>query len=182
VAIELPDRVYKKDRKFYKGMFIAANVRVVDGIPLFGQVNSDKVLEMQHKRQCQLCGRKISLQDWCVFPGGALDYKYQEAPLHIDCARYSLQVCPHILSKQDKFVMSVCRRYDVVDFEPPMWRDPGAVPHWSRLSPWQSFSLTMAHETKEQKKDSEGLTVCDNCGSPNAGRMTYDEFMKWSER
>jgi hypothetical protein len=174
----LPKRIPKKDQRWHKGLFVAANVRHVGGVPLFGQVNSDWVIEAQIKRLCQLCGQHISKDLPAVFPGGPNEYKYEEAPLHIECARYSMLVCPRILSRRDTFTFHVCKTYDVMHLghtkEGTLIVD-GAVPKNLRRGTNLFLSLYMAHPIERQR-----YTMA--CGHDHIQRLSFDEFLKWSER
>jgi len=169
---ELPDRVSKKDRIYYKGMFVAANVKWNNDHtkPLFGQIDDDKVIDMIANRKCQLCGKRIAKDQFACFPGRFQLGTYSEAPLHIECCRYALSVCPMILRVKDDFGVAVCRDYYV--------RGGMVVPVWYRLPNWMQLVLSLAH--KPERTD-DGVR-CSTCGADSLGDMNYEEFMAWSAR
>ena len=176
--VDVPSRIRKPE--FKDGMLIARNVRRADtGEPEFGKVDSDWVEEMgQKRRHCQLCGLRIAKTDWCVFPGKFGLMKYQEAPLHTDCARSSLTHCPHILKNRGDFGVTVCLNYVVVEFAPPMWLDPGCVPTGDGVakSKKKQLILSFAHDLHYEN----GKTVCKTCNGDSLQEMTWAEFMRWS--
>jgi hypothetical protein len=180
---EIPDRVTKKNRVFQKGMLIPYNtMRDENGVALFGKVDSDKVHKAWVDRECQLCGYRIAKDDWCVFPGAFGLWKFQEAPLHVECARYSLLVCPHIIKNRAFIGVSICKKYVVVECEPPDWNDPGCVPVWDGIKDWEKFSFEFGHSLDYNVRTK--TTTCRTCPETNEQlpHMTYDEFMKWSHR
>lgn len=178
MGVELPKRIYKKDRIFQNGTFVARNVKIAeDGKALFGQVEGDRVVDMLVNRKCQTCGQRIAKTTFACFVGGPNDHFYKEAPQHIECARFALQVCPHILRRRDRYAVSVCRRYDMLEV-PDV--EPMAIPVWDNLEPWAVLALSMAHSVSGERNE-EGQLICDNCGRNHMGMMNYDEFMKWSE-
>lgn len=176
----LPKRIPKKNHRWHKGLFVAANVRMAaSGEPLFGQVNSDWVMEAMIRRLCQLCGQHISDRVPVVFPGGSEVYKYSEAPLHVECARYSMLVCPRILSVRDTFIFHVCKTYDVIHL-PALARPgeliiDGCIPKNLRRGTTLALSLWMAHPYEQKSYD---LT----CGHEHIQRLSFDEFLAWSEK
>lgn len=179
-TVALPSRVYKKDIRWYKGLFVAANVGInEDGSPKFGTVDSEKVQQMWESRTCQLCGQRIAKKDFACFPGQYGMGKYVEAPLHVECCKYSLSVCPMIKSKRASFGVSICIDYDIVEFKAPFWQDPGVVPNMSKYPEWASMALQFAHNITANNR-------CDTCPSwaheHYLGALTYDEFMFWGER
>lgn len=172
----VPSRIRKPE--WYKGLLVAANVgRDEDGTPRFGKVNADKVIDMQDRRICQLCGYKIAQRDWCVFPGSWTLLKYEEAPLHVECARYSCLVCPNLRNNADKIEFSVCKKYTVVEFEPPNWVDPGCIP---LCPPKGSTARTLLSFAHQLIVNNDGETECLTCRSQSLNRMSYREFLMWS--
>lgn len=175
----LPSRIPKKNRRWHKGLFVAANVRVINGEALFGQVNSEWVTTAMLQRLCQLCGQHISDRLPVVFPGGPECYQYEEAPLHIECARYSMLVCPRILSRRDTFTFHICKTYEIVILG--SLRNPedtiidGCVPKNLRRGTTLALSLWMAHPADKKTYD---LT----CGHQHIQRLSFDEFLAWSEK
>lgn len=173
----LPARIPLKGQRWHKGLFVAANVRDNDkGEPLFGQVNSEWVNEALIRRLCQLCGQHISVKLPCVFPGGPSDYQYEEAPLHIECCRYSMLVCPRILSRRSTFTFHVCRTYDTIhhghDKDGALIVD-GAVPKNPRRGSNLMLSLMMAHPYDKGSYEM-------SCGHKHLARLSFDEFIEWS--
>jgi hypothetical protein len=122
--VPVPKRAAK--RPFHKGLLVAANVKIVDGEPVFGKVDHRWVEKALVERLCQLCGKKIAKTDFCAFPGGWRDVRFVEAPLHLECAAYSATVCPNIIRKRDRFSFVLCMQYEVTGVEPDDYRDVAA--------------------------------------------------------
>lgn len=175
--LPIPSRIKKPE--WQGGMLVAANVkRGEDGRALFGQVDSDVVWNMIENRLCQTCGERIAKNDWVCFIGALHLYKFTEAPQHVECARYSIQVCPHLWKNKSEIGVSVCVDYEVIDFVPPHWPDPGVCPNYKRLKDWQRMSLAIAHDFFMRE---DGKERCRNHpDNEDLGKMTFDEFLKWS--
>jgi hypothetical protein len=180
---ELPTkRVTKNKQVFQDGMLVAANVaKDSDGRALFGKVDPDFRDGGWIKRLCQLCGNRIALSDWLVFPGEFDAWGYKEVPLHVECARYSILVCPHIRKKQAFMGVSVCKKFGYRLCTPPLFEDDWAVPSWDGLRDWEKLGLSFAHDI--QYKD-DGSAFCATCpeqsNNKNMGIMTIPEFIFWS--
>lgn len=97
--IPIPERMrdLKKDRR---GLPIPANVLVdKDGKPHF-TINNHTIRNKHIMEQlCGICGKKLLRGRWSVGgPASALTEEgvYYDSPLHYECARYALQVCPYL--------------------------------------------------------------------------------------
>lgn len=177
----LPSRVTKP--VYYKGLLVAANTKMdEDGTPLFGQVDSDWVHNAFLRRLCQLCGKKIAKTDWCIFPGSHGSWKFQEAPLHVDCAAYSFIKCPNILRKRTTYGVMFCRNYDIIEFEPPHWRDPGVVPNAKGMTKYNTAGLWFGHGDLTYAEGTFRAVGCSTCEWHGLLWMNFDEFLRWARR
>lgn len=63
----------------------------------FSAINAERVVECGAQRRCGLCGNGLGY--WIAFLGGpkaAAHRRYVDPPMHEDCARAAIQLCPHI--------------------------------------------------------------------------------------
>lgn len=69
------------------------------GTPQLGKVHPTRQLRCHAEGLCGVCG--LPLGEPRIYVGGLVDPQtYTEAPIHAECARYSLQVCPGLLGAQ----------------------------------------------------------------------------------
>lgn len=97
--VPIPDRMQHLSRD-KRGLPIPANVLIDrDGKPHF--TINDHILRNKHIKEqlCAICGKKLLRGRWSVGgPASALtsDGVYYDTPMHYECARYALQVCPYL--------------------------------------------------------------------------------------
>jgi len=74
-----------------------------DGEAALGVLDPERVIRSLRDRLCGICGR--SLGYWIAFVGGGLclTNRLYLCPLHEDCARYAMRVCPFLASPQAKY-------------------------------------------------------------------------------
>lgn len=122
--VPIPEQMrdLKKDRR---GLPIPANVLVdKDGKPHF--TINDHVIRRKHIKEqlCGICGKKLLRGRWSVGgPGSALTEEgvYYDSPLHYECARYALQVCPYLA------MPSYAKRIDAKTLDPSKLDSHGAI-------------------------------------------------------
>jgi hypothetical protein len=97
--VQLPElmKALPKDRRGYP---VPANVQVdPDGTPHFA-INPEAVRQrLLREDRCSICGTKLLRGRWMVGgPASAFhpDGAYQDPPVHYECGRYALQVCPYL--------------------------------------------------------------------------------------
>jgi hypothetical protein len=74
-----------------------ANVITGEGTVDFAALDSTKVQHIARHRLCGICGQPLDY--WIVFLGGprcADSRAYLDPPMHHDCARHALQLCPYL--------------------------------------------------------------------------------------
>jgi len=73
-----------------------------DGEPAFAVLDPQRVLRSLCDRLCGICGQ--ALDYWIAFVGGDLSLKNQlfGVPLHEECARYAMRVCPYLANPHAK--------------------------------------------------------------------------------
>lgn len=71
----------------------------LDGEPMLGTNDAAKVARCILERLCGACGDPLDY--WIAFLGDEVVVKsreFLEPPMHVDCARYSIAVCPYLAS------------------------------------------------------------------------------------
>jgi hypothetical protein len=139
-----------------------------DGTPDFTTVDHAKWITAAKFRRCGICGNTMHGRVWFVGgPACEANRLFFDHPMHEECAKYALQVCPflalpvmhyrkkqeevigfikqpvHSMSdvKPDRFMLGKCHKYDVVQFGPDLLL---------RASEWEE--LTWWVEGKQQEK------------------------------
>jgi hypothetical protein len=73
-----------------------------DGIPDFKIINEENRRRCANERLCWICGQKIDY--WIVFIGGPIAIKHRlftDGPMHEECARDALEICPFLVGSMD---------------------------------------------------------------------------------
>ena len=76
-----------------------------DGVHDFTVVIAEKGYEVGTSRRCGLCGQQLDY--WIAFLGGpstVTNRLYTDPPMHVDCAKASLRLCPYIARRNMKRV------------------------------------------------------------------------------
>lgn len=83
------------------------------GTPVMGMVDAALVSACMSERRCQSCGCSIGEDEWVGFIGPIGARLFEEAPIHLECAHYSFQACPHLLrqTRVKAIEIVVCKRY-----------------------------------------------------------------------
>lgn len=88
-----PDRVAKLPH--YKGIPITYTTLVVDGVPQFKAVDTDRVWECKRNGKCSICGEVLDYKIAFMVTKEEADSRYVfENPNHEDCLRYAFNLCP----------------------------------------------------------------------------------------
>ncbi|EKY4114224.1 TPA: hypothetical protein ACGW3M_001114 [Pseudomonas aeruginosa] len=93
-TVPMPDRVARlpRDERGYPTPHFAM---FIDGKPDFRRVDHGKWFHAIESRQCGICGGSLGAH--IAFVGGPSSMQsklFTDLPMHRDCARYALQVCP----------------------------------------------------------------------------------------
>lgn len=82
-----------------RGYPIPYFVPMVDGNPEFRYQDANKRSSCLKHGLCAVCGKKLYAKSyWFICgPMGLLNKVHSDAPCHEDCARFSLNVCPHLV-------------------------------------------------------------------------------------
>jgi hypothetical protein len=98
-CVPIPDRMkhLEKDARGYPIPHIV--LRDKEGTPHFTVNDHTVVRETLVKDQCGICGTKLFRGRW--FVGGPMSAyhpqgAYMDGPLHSECMRYAMQVCPYL--------------------------------------------------------------------------------------
>lgn len=119
--IEIPKRMRKLDRD-RRGYPIPVTVLIDStGKPHFTVHDHAARVRALKADQCAICGRKLQAERW--FVGGAKSAfsilgAYYDPPMHAECCRYALQVCPYLAAP------TYARRIDEKSIKTP---EPGLV-------------------------------------------------------
>lgn len=115
-TVEVPTCMQGLERDFrgYPVPFIVLRDR--EGQSHFAVNNNILVRRAIAERLCHICGQSLEETVWFVGgPGSALLNGsvgvYQDGPLHEECMRYAMQVCPHLAGRMSKSVGEVARAH-----------------------------------------------------------------------
>lgn len=92
-----------KDDRGFPITFVAL---IVDGKPDFTTIDAQKILACIERRLCGMCGERIMSTDRVGFIGGPLSIEnrnFLDPWMHLWCARYAMQVCPHIVHDNSRY-------------------------------------------------------------------------------
>lgn len=117
-----------------RGYPIPYFVPIVNGKPEFRYQDGKKRQICIDRKLCSVCGKKLYDKSYWFISGpmGLMNKVHSDAPMHEDCARYSINVCPHLI------LLKAERR-----------SEPGDDPNQSRVKPEVLFLV---------KADKTGLT------------------------
>lgn len=107
------------------------NCAIGEGVPMLGQQCPTRQRRCMDERLCQVCSLPIYGDEDVYFVGSLDGNVFWEPPLHEQCARYSLQVCPGITRRPGVGVQAT-RAYtlhDKFDFNPDDQRNCTFMPH-----------------------------------------------------
>lgn len=81
-----------------RGYVVPYFVPIVNGKPDFRYQDASKRKTCLDHGLCSICGKKLYAKSYWFISGpmGLINKVASDAPMHEDCARYSLNVCPHI--------------------------------------------------------------------------------------
>jgi hypothetical protein len=102
--VNTPARIQALE-KDVRGYPIPHGVTWVDGVPDFRVIDDKKWMEAVQNRLCGLCG--CALDKNVAFVGGKMSMKnrmFTDAPMHVDCAIYALQVCPFLAMRKFGYI------------------------------------------------------------------------------
>lgn len=132
--VPVPQRMATRPRD-RKGRIVPFFVGYNHGEPDFRTIAAGRVGECFRAELCWLCGQRMGAHRWFVVgPMCVANRLSSEPPSHYECARYAVEVCPHLITPSAK------RRAVNLpeDAEPPpgigVTRNPGAVVLWESRS------------------------------------------------
>lgn len=106
-----------------------------EGVPDLANLCAGKQVSMMVQRRCDVCDDPID--GICHFIGQIRNEWFREAPLHEECATYSLRVCPGI-STGDGVGVQSCASYDIT----PVFLRPDGM-GGTEEQPYESFALAV---------------------------------------
>lgn len=69
----------------------------VDGKPDFRAVDAGRIIRCYERRECGICGRRLS--DMSYFIGGdgcKGNHNFRDPAMHLNCANFSVEICPFL--------------------------------------------------------------------------------------
>lgn len=113
------------------GLLLNCTCVIGQGKPILGVLCPDRQRKAMIQNLCQICGEKIEGQRR-IFVGdyrgeGAEADKFQEPPMHEECARYSLLACPALQRKLDGVAVHVADKVDHCEWRNNMLGNPNAI-------------------------------------------------------
>jgi hypothetical protein len=109
VAMIDPASIPARLRRFplWKDKYLIHYTVYVDekGIPDFRVMNAENRAVAMATKACHLCGYSLGTEPM-VFIGGpqtAEHHVFLDGPMHDDCARYAIQICPYLVSPTAHF-------------------------------------------------------------------------------
>lgn len=102
-----------KRRPHFKGMPVPITVTWVNGHPDFTAIDWPAAHRLAAQRDCALCGDKM-LGSRFAFIGGPAATEarvFVDGPMHEDCARYAIVVCPFVAGRKDEYRAGANRTY-----------------------------------------------------------------------
>lgn len=101
-TVALPPRMHglKRDHRGYPVFFTVAPQWPMpeDGVRVdFRVIRLERHTACMEKRLCGVCGTRLGAELW--FVGGPMCIQnriFGDAPMHQECARYAMRVCPHL--------------------------------------------------------------------------------------
>ncbi|MEJ7647396.1 MAG: hypothetical protein WKF87_22575 [Chryseolinea sp.] len=91
-------RILKERPLDSRGYVIPYFAPIIDGVPDFRFQSELKRKVCLERLWCSICGKELYMKSfWFISgPKGLANQTASDAPMHEDCARYSLNVCPHM--------------------------------------------------------------------------------------
>lgn len=111
-----------------------------EGTPDLAKLCAGKQITMMLQRRCDVCDEPIN--GTCHFVGRVTNEWFREAPLHWDCAVYSLQVCPGISTGAGVGVQS-CDSYRIT----PVFIQPNSEGGTDEVPYTSFFAAVVAMQT-----------------------------------
>lgn len=101
LPIPIPERIRKLPT--YKGYPIPVGTLVSDaGVPDFRVTDERKRLELLYERRCGICGEDLTVPMYFIAgPKSMHSRVFYDPPMHEECARFSVAVCPYLAGRKD---------------------------------------------------------------------------------
>jgi hypothetical protein len=123
LAIPMPPRIARlpRERRGFPAPYIADEHE--DGSPNLGAADSVASAHCHRESLCSICGERLAQAERMFITGPSCvfgsDYGCNDPPMHEECARYSLRVCPHLVAPSSSVSVAItaprysCRHLDV---------------------------------------------------------------------
>lgn len=114
-AIEIP--LSLRSRPIYNGYIVPwfvswyvgdrqVNENEPGARPSFPTIDIGRLHTCRKFNKCWICGAKLGTYKAFVFgPASAISATSMEPPSHRDCARYAVQVCPHLINENARYTL-----------------------------------------------------------------------------
>jgi hypothetical protein len=130
------------------GYIVPWFVATIDGEPDFRVIRPEAIVAAVNEKRCWVCGLRIVIRPTFVIgPMCAVNRVSAEPPSHIECARYSVQVCPFIINPKKRRRESGKPEGTVDPAGEMITRNPGVILLWtSKPGAWKPFSPPAGNE------------------------------------
>ena len=108
IMIDVPIPMKLNHRPKYKGLPIPFIVQYYRGVPDFRVTDPNKWQTCVEEKRCGLCGLKHESGRPLFFIGGSISHEtrlFTDPPMHFECARYAMKVCPFLYLKDKTYVV-----------------------------------------------------------------------------
>lgn len=134
MAVPIPDRMKHLPIDARRGFVIPAFVKWVNGEPEFRAMDMQHFLRCMKDKLCWVCGgplKRYANNPFVIGPMCTVNRISSEPPSHVDCARYSVMVCPflsrpHMERRTDEALEAMIKPGPGVMLR----RNPGVIALW----------------------------------------------------
>ena len=149
-----------------------------DGSPNLGMVEASISGDCHREGLCSICGEKLAPAErtFITQPYGVFgsDYGCNDPPMHGECARYALRVCPHLVAPGAVSVVITAPRYRRRQVEP---YPPTIAEYW----PYRPYKCVEWWSEGKQVVDRDEIFVL-LAGETEKTRNTVALFLTISAR
>jgi hypothetical protein len=136
LAIPMPPRIARLPRTKHGLPVPYIAEQHEDGSPNLGMVESVMSGHCHRESLCSICGERLAPAERTFITGPSCvfgsDYGCNDPPMHEECARYALRVCPHLVAPGSVSVVITAPRYlrRDVNYCAPRFRERDVADYW----------------------------------------------------
>lgn len=98
-SVPMPERLASRPKDVRGFPITFVTLIESDGRPDFTTIDGRKIVRCITEGLCGMCGLSFYVDEPVAFIGGPLaieNANFLDPPMHVECAEYAFQVCPHI--------------------------------------------------------------------------------------